>query len=110
MKLRYYDDIKNIKNIYKITDPKSKRYNFGAPRKYPKEDYYVWNNYRREMILLEPIWHYIYNEIDLNIRNEYLQSAIKGYKFTAMEHIYEKDKRFYKYNETKNIFYEIKLD
>ena len=44
MKLRYYDDIKNIKNIYKITAPKSKSYNFGAQRKYPKEDYYVWNN------------------------------------------------------------------
>ena len=110
MNLRYYDDIKNIKNIYKITDPERKRYSFSGYNEYPEENYYVWNNYKREMVLLEPIWHYIYNEIDLNIRNEYLQSAIKGYKFTAMEHIYEKDKRFYKYNETKNIFYEIKLD
>ena len=110
MDLRYYDDIKNIKNIYKITKPKSKWFDYAAAREYPKENYYVWNNYKRETILLKAIRYFFRNKIDINYPSEYLQSAIKGYKFTAMKHIYEKDKKFYRYNEEKNIFYEIKLD
>ena len=44
------------------------------------------------------------------INNEYLQPAIQGYKFTFMEHIYEKDKKYYKYNYKVGKFDEIKFD
>ena len=74
---------------------------------YPKHKYYVWNNYKRKMILLEDT-NYFPEDLELDrIFDEYLQSALQGYKFTFMEHIYEKDKKYYKYNGS---FYEIKLD
>ena len=108
MDLRYID----VKNVYKKYNPeKSVRddsYLFG--RYFPQQKYYVWNNYKREMILLKEINYFYNNDIDEKSNNEYLQSAIQGYKFTSMEHIYEKDKKYYKYNESINIFDEIKLD
>ena len=44
-----------------------------------------------------------------NITNEYLQSVMQGYKFTFMDHIYEKDKKYYKYNERANKFDQVKF-
>ena len=77
---------------------------------FPKHKYYVWNNYKRRMVLLEG-WNYFPEDINpRGCRNEYLQSALQGYKFTSMEHIYEKDKKYYKYSYGGNGFYEIKLD
>ena len=43
------------------------------------------------------------------IKNEYLQSVLQGYKFTFMDHIYEKDKKYYKYNDSENKFDEVKF-
>ena len=60
------------------------------------------------MILLEV--EPLYSDININSHNEYLQSAKQGYKFTSMKHIYEKDKKYYKYNNEKKKFYEIKLN
>ena len=67
--------------------------------------FFVWNNYKREMVPFEVIGH-IYNHKN----NEYLQSAVQGYKFTFMDHLYEKNKIYYKYNYTTATFYEIKFD
>ncbi len=62
------------------------------------------------MILLED-FNYFYDDLELDrLFDEYLQSALQGYKFTFKEHIYEKDKKYYKYNVKKNGFDEIKLD
>ena len=50
------------------------------------------------MILLEG-WHYLPDDLDLErMFDEYFQFALQGYKFTFMDRIYEKDKRYYKYN------------
>ena len=67
--------------------------------------FFVWNNYKRKMIPLKVIG-YIYE----NTNNEYLQSAVQGYKFTFMDHLYEKDKKYYKYNDNTKKFDEIKFD
>ena len=40
--------------------------------------------------------------------NEYLSAAALGYKFTLYDHIYEKDKKYFRYVE--KVFYEIKID
>ena len=100
----------NEKNIYKKYNqekPKADDSYLGG-RYYPPQKYFVWNNYKREMILLEGVVDYKLDNI--NSHNEYLQSAKQGYKFTSMKHIYEKDKKYYKYNNEKKIFYEIKLN
>ncbi len=91
---------------YSESDP-----NYALSRRYyPWHKYYVWNNYKRKMVLLED-WNYFPEDDDpRETRNEYLQSALQGYKFTFMEHIYEKDKKYYKYSFGGNGFYEIKLD
>ena len=62
------------------------------------------------MIQLHEVYGDNYHIIDPWSNKEYLQSARQGYKFTSMEHIYEKDKKFYKYNESIEIFEEIQLD
>ena len=108
MDLRYY----SLKNVYKKYNPeKSVRddsYLFG--RYFPEQKYFVWNNYKREMIYLEGLYYTYNKEIDEKSDNEYLKSAVQGYKFTSREHIYEKDKKYYKYNDVAKIFDEIKLD
>ncbi len=43
--------------------------------------------------------YYIDIYIDETYNNEYLQTVIQGYKFTFMDHIYAKGKKFYKYND-----------
>ena len=43
--------------------------------------------------------YYIDIDIDETYNNEYLQTVIQGYKFTFMDHIYAKGKKFYKYND-----------
>ena len=100
----------NVKNIYKKYNPEKSKVDNSYPggRYYPPQKYFVWNNYKREMILLEGIVDY--NLDNINSHNEYFQSAKQGYKFTSMKHIYEKDKKYYKYNNEKKIFYEIKLN
>ena len=35
---------------------------------------------------------------------------MQGYEFTFMDHIYKKDKKYYKYNDIKLKFDEIKFD
>ena len=100
----------NVKNIYKKYNPEKPEADdsYLGGRYYPPQKYFVWNNYKREMILLEV--EPLYSDININSHNEYLQSAKQGYKFTSMKHIYEKDKKYYKYNNEKKIFYEIKLN
>ena len=100
----------NVKNIYKKYNPEKPKEDNSFPGGiyYPPQKYFVWNNYKREMILLEV--EPLYSNININSHNEYLQSAKQGYKFTSMKHIYEKDKKYYKYNNEKKIFYEIKLN
>ena len=100
----------NVKNIYKKYNPEKPKEDNSFPGGiyYPPQKYFVWNNYKREMILLEV--EPLYSDININSHNEYLQSAKQGYKFTSMKHIYEKDKKYYKYNNEKKIFYEIKLN
>ena len=100
----------NVKNIYKKYNPEKPKADdsYLGGRYYPPQKYFVWNNYKREMILLEV--EPLYSDININSHNEYLQSAKQGYKFTSMKHIYEKDKKYYKYNNEKKIFYEIKLN
>ncbi len=108
MDLRYY----SLKNVYKKYNPeksvRNNSYLFG--RYFPEQKYFVWNNYKREMIYLEGLYYTYNKEIGEKSDNEYLKSAVQGYKFTSREHIYEKDKKYYKYNDVAKIFDEIKLD
>ena len=99
----------NVKNIYKKYNPEKPKEDNSFPGGiyYPPQKYFVWNNYKREMILLEGA---DYNLDNINSHNEYLQSAKQEYKFTSMKHIYEKGKKYYKYNNEKKKFYEIKLN
>ena len=81
--------------------------------KMPKGDYrnqihFVWNNYKRKMIPIKGVY-FIDEGNSKNITNEYLQSVMQGYKFTFMDHIYEKDKKYYKYNERANKFDQVKF-
>ena len=94
----------NLKNIYKKYNPEKPKEDNSFPGGiyYPPQKYFVWNNYKREMILLEGIVDY--NLDNINSHNEYFQSAKQGYKFTSMKHIYEKDKKYYKYNNEKKNF------
>ena len=94
----------NLKNIYKKYNPEKPKEDNSFPGGiyYPPQKYFVWNNYKREMILLEGVVDY--NLDNINSHNEYLQSARQGYKFTSMKHIYEKDKKYYKYNNEKKNF------
>ena len=82
--------------------------------KMPKGDYsnqihFVWNNYKRKMIPLKGIYYISDYNADL-INNEYLQAVIQGYEFTFMDHIYKKDKKYYKYHDGLYKFDEIKFD
>ena len=80
----------------------------------PKGDYryqihFVWNNYKRKMVPLKGIY-YINDKVAKSINDEYLQAVIQGYKFTFMDHIYEKDNKYYKYKDGFYEFEEIKFD
>ena len=80
----------------------------------PEGDYryqihFVWNNYKRKMVPLKGIY-YIDDQGAKSINDEYLQAVIQGYKFTFMDHIYEKDNKYYKYKDGFYEFEEIKFD
>ena len=100
----------NVKNIYKKYNPEKPKEDNSFPGGiyYPPQKYFVWNNYKREMILLEV--EPLYSDININSHNEYLQSAKQGYEFTIIDHIYEKNNKNYKYNNITLKFDEIKLD
>ena len=81
--------------------------------KMPEGDYrnqvhFVWNNYKRKMIPIKGVY-YIDDVIAEGYNNEYLQAVLQGYKFTFMDHIYEKDKKYYKYNDISLKFDEIEM-
>ena len=80
----------------------------------PKGDYtnqihFVWNKYKRKMILIKGV-NDIDDVIDKTYNNEYLQAVIQRYEFTFMDHIYEKNKKYYLYNDKELIFNEIKFE
>ena len=108
MDLRYT----SLKNIYRKYNPKKpvKDNSYPGGIYYPSQNYFVWNNYKREMIFLKGLLYTYDKNIDQSSNNEYYKSAKQGYKFTSMAHIYEKDKKFYKYNDVISKFVEIKLD
>ena len=60
------------------------------------------------MILIKGV-NDIDDVIDKTYNNEYLQAVIQGYEFTFMDHIYEKNKKYYIYNDKELIFNEIKF-
>ena len=81
--------------------------------KMPKGDYrnqihFVWNDYKRKMVPIKGVY-YIDDYFSKDITDEYLQSVLQGYEFTFMDHIYERDKKYYKYNDRTNKFDEIEL-
>ena len=76
---------------------------------YCNQIHFVWNNYKRKMIPIKGIY-YIDKDIAKTYNNEYLQAVMQGYEFTFMDHIYKKDKKYYKYNDIKLKFDEIKFD
>ena len=61
------------------------------------------------MVPLKGIY-YINDKVAKSINDEYLQAVIQGYKFTFMDHIYEKDNKYYKYKDGFYEFEEIKFD
>ena len=71
--------------------------------------FFVWNKYKRKMILIKGV-NDIDDVIDKTYNNEYLQAVIQGYEFTFMDHIYEKNKKYYIYNDKELIFNEIKFE
>ena len=79
--------------------------------KMPQSDYrnqvhFVWNNYKRKMIPIKGLY-YANDYIGEGYNNEYLQAVLQGCKFTFMDQIYEKDKKYYKYNDISLKFDEI---
>ena len=102
-----------IDNIYQKYNPEKSVWDnsYLGSLYIPEQKYYVWNNYKREMIQLKGVdFYYIIDGYGRINNDEYFQSAVKGYKYTSMDHIYEKDKKFYKYNYSSIKFDEIKLD
>ena len=82
--------------------------------KMPKGNYrglmhFVWNDYKRKMIPIKGLYS-IDDRIAKEYDDDYLQSVMQGYKFTFMDHIYEKDKKYYKYNDLTLKFDEINFD
>ena len=72
----------------------------------PKKIYFVWNKYQREMIAIYGIT--LSTDYDLiSIINEYIQSVIQEYEFTIRDNIYEKNNKYYKYNNEALKFDEI---
>ena len=92
-----------VKNIYcQIHNPEMPKGNYRG------QIHFVWNNYKRKMIPIKGLY-IIEDSIAKNFNDEYLQSVIQGYNFTFMDHIYEKDKKYYKYNDLSLKFDEIKI-
>jgi len=71
--------------------------------------HFVWNDYKRKMIPIKGLY-FIDDRIAKEYNDEYLQAVVQGYKFTFMDHIYEKDKKYYKYNDLTLKFDEINFD
>ena len=93
-----------IKNIYcQIRNPEMPKGNYNG------QMHFVWNNYKRKMIPIKGLY-FIGNRIVKDYNDEYLQSVIQGYNFTFMDHIYEKDKKYYKYNDATLKFDTITFD
>ena len=93
-----------IKNIYcVIRNPEMPKGNYNG------QMHFVWNNYKRKMIPIKGLY-FIGNRIVKDYNDEYLQSVIQGYNFTFMDHIYEKDKKYYKYNDATLKFDTITFD
>ena len=93
-----------IKNIYcQIRSPEMPKGNYNG------QMHFVWNNYKRKMIPIKGLY-FIGNRIVKDYNDEYLQSVIQGYNFTFMDHIYEKDKKYYKYNDATLKFDTITFD
>ena len=93
-----------IKNIY------CQKHNPKMPKgDYSNQIHFVWNNYKRKMIPINGLY-YLDEDIANTYNNEYLQAVIQGYKFTFMDHIYAKVKKFYKYNDKALKFDEIKFN
>lgn len=76
---------------------------------YTMQVHFVWNGYKRKMVPIKGLY-YIDYYIAKTYNNEYIQSVLQGYEFTFMDHIYEKNKKFYKYNDLSLNFDEIKFD
>ena len=72
------------------------------------QKHFVWNNYKRKIIPIKGLY-YIDNDIAKTYNDEYLQSVLQGYEFTVMDHVYEKNKKFYQYNDITLKFDEITL-
>ena len=87
--------------------------------------HYIWNKYKRKMIEILGIYHinnsnsgiYAYNEQNqsyysegFKFNNEYFQSVLQKYEFTFIDHIYEKNQKYYKYNYQTLAFDEIQGD
>ena len=71
--------------------------------------YYIWNNYKRKMIKISgkqctKITVFFGDKNPFN--NEYLQAVNQGYKFTYLDHIYQKNHKLYHYNEETSLFEE----
>ena len=43
--------------------------------------------------------YFVNDYIAEGYNNEFLQTVLQEYKFTFMDQIYEKDKKYYKYND-----------
>ena len=92
-----------IKNIY------CQKHNPKMPQgDYRNQEHFVWNNYKRKMIPIKGLY-FVNDYVAGGYNNEYFQAVFQGYKFTFMDHIYEKDKKYYKYNNILLKFDEIKL-
>ena len=79
----------------------------------PYFHFFVWNNYKRELIKIngtfcsEYKWSYHYHQ-SLNLfNNEYVQANYQKYNFTYQDHIYEKNHKIYQYNNETLKFDEI---
>ena len=85
--------------------------------------HFAWNKYKRKMIEIIGIYFigiyynylFAYDEQKKSyycageeFNNEYLQSVRQGYEFTYIDHIYQKDDKYYTYNNKTLLFDEIK--
>ena len=87
-----------VKDIYCQKFDPEKMIREQMPRTcYTNQVHFVWNNYKRKMIFLLLIIMLKY--IIMNIYNPLYKN-----------HIYEKDKKYFKYNNETNKFDEIKFD
>ena len=50
------------------------------------------------MVLIKGLY-YVNDYISQGYNNEFLKAVLQGLKFTFMDQVYEKDKKYYKYND-----------